>query len=193
MITIQTALSLTHWLFRVVPVSIQMVLNNNCSSCGQIGLVGPIRRSGISGNFLCSFLAGHRGHQRNKNVQKIYIHYRAQYPQFQRQWGDGQGAPLLQVSLSLNQSGGLNRVEVGPWDVVLIHPLIEREVLTMVYHSFVRGCTWRSTVHNVRSCCSVGVCWVSASFQNWDQNSGRREYFSSVVSVIVLDVYLSES
>ena len=29
--------------------------------------------------------------------------------------------------------------EIGPWDVVLIHPLLEKEVLTMICHSFVRG------------------------------------------------------
>lgn len=60
--------------------------------------------------------------------------------------------------------------ELGRWSTFSTLPLTGREVVTMPGCSFMRGWTWRSTVHTARSCCPMGLYQLAASFQTWDQN-----------------------
>lgn len=74
------------------------------------------------------------------------------------------------MGLSLTQHTSLSHARDELMEHILNPSLIGREVLTMIFCSFVRGSTGRNALYTTRSCCSMGVYQFSAPFQSWDQN-----------------------
>lgn len=131
-------------------------LNNDCNLSGQVAPGRPICKASISRNFPHSLPRGCRGLHRTGEGG-----FRGStYPKrpcstcISRDSGWWTGSPLLQVGHSVNM-GVWNTAEVGQCNLFSVYPFIGREVLTMTGCSFMRGSTWRSTVHTASSWCST--------------------------------------
>lgn len=144
-------------------------LNSNCYPWEWLVPSRLICILGISGNFSHSFSTGHRSLHRNRGgaygrdtLQSLHTLQSLEVSKFLEVVDWQRVCSLLQIGMLLNQSGSLSHGRSGLMKHSLTDPLIGREVLTMISCSSVRGSSWRSTMYTVRSCCSMGLYWISA-------------------------------
>lgn len=66
----------------------------------------------------------------------------------------GQGTPLLQIGTPLSQSGSLSHGRDDLMEQLSIYPMIQREVLNIIYWSFMKSSTRKSTVYTGGALCT---------------------------------------
>ena len=127
-----------------------------------MSLIRPIWIPGIGWDFPHSLSTGYRGHHRKRGggyLEDLHTLQGLVAPTFLEtvSW---QSCPLRQTDLLCGQSGSLSDGKGWLLHHVLSLPLDRKG---SSYHD-VGISTRRSTVYTARSCCSVGIYWVSALF-----------------------------